>query len=104
MKGQNSCCILGFFNDVDFLNDDLLSDQDKWRRIIGCMVMMNWKERVCADCYDIVPEFAFGTREKKNYGGGITARDSQHEEERNAEEILQNAGCVLVLISVISLG
>jgi hypothetical protein len=29
---------------------------------------------------------------------------SQHEEERNAKGILQNAGCVLVWISVISLG
>jgi hypothetical protein len=32
--------------------------------------MMNWKERVCADCYGTVPEFAFGTPPK--YGGGIT--------------------------------
>ena len=70
--------------------------------------MMNWKERVCAECYGTVPEFLpLGLRkheERPRLGGGINPGASQHEEERNAKGILQSAGCVLVLISVISLG
>ena len=42
--------------------------------------------------------------ERPRLGGGINSGASQHEEERNSEGILQNAGCVLVLIRVISLG
>jgi len=42
--------------------------------------------------------------ERPRLGGGINSGVSQHEEERNPEGILQNAGSVLVLISVISLG
>jgi hypothetical protein len=71
------------------------------------MVVMNLKERVCAKCYGAVPEFLpLGLRkhERPRLGGGINPGASQHEEERNAEGILQSAGCVLVLISVISSG
>lgn len=32
---------------------------------------------------------------KTKHGGGITPGASQHEEERNAEEILQNTGCCI---------
>jgi hypothetical protein len=72
------------------------------------MVAMNWKERVCAEFCGAVPEFLpLGLRkheESPRLGGGINSGASQHEEERNAEGMSQNAGCVLVLISVISLG
>ena len=73
------------------------------------MVVMNWKERVCAECYGAVPEFLpLGLRkleeERPRLGGGVNPGAYQHEEERKAEGILQNAGCVLVLISVISSG
>ena len=71
------------------------------------MVVINRKERVCAECYGAVPEFLpleLGKHERPRLGGGINPGASQHREERNAEGILQNAGCVLVLISVISLG
>lgn len=69
---------------------------------------MNWKEHACAECYGTVLEYLpLGLREHKErprLGGGINPGTSQHEEERSAEGILQNSGCVLVLISVISLG
>ena len=31
----------------------------------GLMVVMNWKERVCAECYGAVPEFACGTQKER---------------------------------------
>jgi len=72
------------------------------------MVVMNWKELVCAECSGTVSEFLpLGLRkheERPMLADGINPGASQHEEKRNAEGILQNTGCVLVLISVISVG
>jgi len=69
---------------------------------------MNWKERACAECYGTVLEYLplglRGHEERLRLGGALNPGVSQHEEERSAEVILQNAGCVLVLISVISIG